>query len=202
MDIWGTIAAERRALADDLAAIKETDWTKPSLCDGWTVRDVLAHMASTPTTTPFNFLPKLAASGFSLDKMSEKEIAKRRDTDVLAEFRSSASSRKSPPGPKDTWLGEVIVHGEDIRRPLNISHSYPGEALAAVAAFYSKSNLVIGGRKRVAGLKLSATDTGWSGGQGAEVSGPMLDLVLAIAGRKAALAGLSGPGLKTLESRM
>jgi len=201
MDIWQTIATERKALADDLTDISEAQWSTPSLCAGWSVRDVLAHMTATAETTPFNFLPRLAAAGFSLNKMSEKDIAQRRDGDVLARFRSRVSSKKSPPGPKDTWLGETIVHAEDIRRPLRIAHNYPDEALAQVAEFFAKSNLVIGGKNRVAGLTLKATDANWSHGSGAEVSGPFSSLVLAIAGRKAALADLSGPGLATLESR-
>jgi len=202
MDIWGTIAQERKALADDLAGIGDAQWRTASLCTGWSVRDVVAHMTATAETTPLNFLPKLAGSGFSLNKMSEKDIAKRRSGDVLARFRSRVSSKKHPPGPVDSWLGETIVHGEDIRRPLGIAHHYPDEALARVGEFYSKSNLVIGGKTRAAGLKLTATDADWSNGSGAEVSGPFISLVLAIAGRKAVLGDLSGPGLPTLESRM
>jgi len=202
MDIWATIAQERKALADDLANISDTQWSTASLCGGWSVRDVLAHMTATTETTPLNFLPKLATSGFKLSKMSEKDIAKRRDGDVLGRFRSRVSSKKHPPGPVDSWLGETIVHSEDIRRPLGIVHDYPDEALARVAEFYSKSNLVIGGKTRVAGLKFTATDAEWSNGSGAEVSGPLASLVIAIAGRKDALADLSGAGVETLKSRM
>jgi uncharacterized protein (TIGR03083 family) len=201
MDIWGTIAQERKALAEDLAKIGDAQWSTASLCSGWSVRDVVAHMTATAETTPLNFLPKLAGSGFSLNKMSENDIAKRRDGDVLARFRGRVSSRKHPPGPVDSWLGETIVHGEDIRRPLGIKHDYPDEALARVGEFYSKSNFVIGGKNRVAGLKLTATDADWSNGSGAEVTGPFISLVLAIAGRKAVLGDLSGPGVATLESR-
>src|SRR4029077_10413765 len=117
-------------------------------------------------------LPKLATSGFKLSKMSEKDIAKRRDGDVLGRFRSRVSSKKHPPGPVDSWLGETIVHSEDIRRPLGIAHDYPDAALARVGGFYSKSTLVIGGKPRAAGLKFTATDADWSNGSGAEVSGP------------------------------
>jgi uncharacterized protein (TIGR03083 family) len=202
MDVWGTIAQEREALANDLANVADAQWSTASLCDGWSVRDVLAHMTATAETTPLNFPPKLAGSGFSLKRMSEKDIASRRGGDVLARFRSRVSSKKHPPGPADTWLGETIVHAEDIRRPLKIKHDYPDDALARVAEFYAKSNLVIGGKTRAAGLKLTATDADWSHGSGAEVSGPMASLVIAIAGRKAGLADLDGPGLQTLQSRM
>jgi uncharacterized protein (TIGR03083 family) len=202
MDMWGTIATERAALADDLSKLSEQDWTKPSLCAGWSVRDVLAHMTATAETTPGNFFPKLIGSGFSLKKMSEKDIAKRRNGDVLGHFRSIVSSKKHPPGPNDSWLGETIVHSEDIRRPLKIKHAYPDDALARVAEFYSKSNLVIGGKNRVDGLKFVASDVDWSSGKGAEITGPLASIVLAIAGRQAGLADLSGPGVATLTGRM
>ncbi len=205
MDIWNAIATERKALANDLAALDDARWATPSLCGGWTVKDVVAHMTATAETTPLNFLPRLVAAGFSLNKMSDKDVAARTkgsSAELLDRFRSRVSSRKHPPGPTDTWLGETIVHAEDIRRPLGLKRNYPSDALAQVAKFYSGSNLVIGGKKRVAGLKFVASDADWSMGEGPEVQGPFASIVLAIAGRKAALADLSGPGVETLGSRM
>jgi len=204
-DLWTMIAAERRALADDLSGLSAKQWATPSLCGGWTVRDVLAHMTATAEMKPPAFLPKLIGAGFSLNKLSEKDIAQRTKGDpstTLERFKSRIDSRSHPPGPTETWLGETVVHAEDVRRPLGIKHDYSPEALAAVADAYRKSNLVIGGKKRVAGLRLTATDTGWSAGEGAEVSGPMASLVLAIAGRRAALDDLKGDGVKTLAARM
>ena len=99
-------------------------------------------------------------------------------------------------------LGEAILHGEDIRRPLGIPHSYPPEALTRVADFYKGSNLLLGSKKRITGLTLRATDVEWSTGTGPEVSGPALSLLLAMTGRRTGLDGLSGPGLATLQSRM
>jgi len=111
------------------------------------------------------------------------------------------TSVKHPPGPADTWLGETIVHAEDIRRPLGIGHQYPTEAVVQVASFYQGSNLLIGSKKRIEGLTLRATDAEWSHGTGPEVSGPILSLVMAMTGRKAALDDLTGDGVATLRSR-
>jgi uncharacterized protein (TIGR03083 family) len=202
MDTWGTIAQERKALADDLANISDAQWSTPSLCSGWSVRDVLAHMTATAETTPLNFLPRLAAAGFSLNKMSEKDIAKRRDGDVLARFRSRVSSKKSPPGPKDTWLGETIVHAEDIRRPLGIAHEYPIDAVTRLIEFFRASNLLIGAKKRAEGLTLKPTDADWSIGTGPEVNGPAIDILMAITGRGAALDNLKGDGADALRARL
>ena len=202
--MWSTIHAERRALATDLGALSETQWATPSLCTGWSVRDVLAHMTATARTGPPQFVGKLIASGFSFTKMQSKEIANElgvSPAETLARFRSVLDSTKSPPGPTDTWLGEVIVHSEDIRRPLGITHSYPPEAAVQVANFYKSSNLLIGAKNRIGGLKLRATDIDWTDGEGPEVAGPIVSLVVAMTGRKAALDDLSGDGVATLRSR-
>jgi len=148
-EIWTTIAAERQALAEDLEGLTDKRWTTPSLCDGWTVRDIVAHMTATAEMTPPKFFPKMIGAGFSLTKMSNKEIAKRvkgSPADTLARFTSRINSRNHPPGPLDSWLGETIVHSEDVRRPLKIKHDYPTNALVRLADFYRKSNLVLGGK--------------------------------------------------------
>jgi uncharacterized protein (TIGR03083 family) len=202
---WPTIHAERGALAGDLAAITDEQWAMPSLCDPWSVRDVLGHMTATARTTPARFFGGMLAAGFRFKVMQDRAI--RQETagppaDTLARFREQTNSTSHPPGPVDSWLGETIVHSEDIRRPLGIAHQYPPEALARIADFYLGSNLFIGGKKRASGLTLRATDTGWSAGDGPELAGPMLAIVLAITGRRTALDELSGEGAATLRERM
>jgi uncharacterized protein (TIGR03083 family) len=204
MDIWPVIHAERKALATDLRTLSNADWATRSMCERWTVRDVLAHMTSAATLTPPAFFGKLAGSGFSFDKVQEKGVAANlggSPGDTLAGFESVLTSVKHPPGPADTWLGETIVHSEDIRRPLGIKRAYPAEAVVRVADFYKGSNLLIGSKRRIAGLGLRATDTDWTHGSGPEVSGPVLSLVLAMTGRKAALEDLEGDGVAALRTR-
>jgi uncharacterized protein (TIGR03083 family) len=203
-EIWPTVHAERRTLADDLQGLSSEDWDKPSLCSSWTVRDVLAHMTSAAKLTPPVFFGKMIGSGFSFDKVQEKGVAAQRGAtpaETLANFESVLTSVKHPPGPTQTWLGEVIVHSEDIRRALGIQHKYPTEAVVTVADFYKGSNLLIGSKRRIDGLTLRATDADWSHGTGPEVSGPILSLVMAMTGRKAADDDLTGDGVATLRSR-
>ena len=203
-DVWTAIKVERAALAADLATLSDAQWDVPSLCNDWTVRDVLAHMTATAKISPASFFGKLLSSGFSFKRMQDKDIAIERGTtgvDALSRFKSEIGSTKHPPGPTDSWLGEVIIHAEDIRRPLGIKREYPTEAVQRVADFYKGSNLVIGAKKRIAGVKLQATDTEWSNGSGPEVSGPILSLMMAMTGRKAALDDLTGEGVATLSSR-
>jgi len=203
-NVWPTIHAERKALAADLENLTEAQWATPSMCAGWSVRDVLAHMVAPAETSQGQFFAKLIGSGFKFNAMADKDIAKRTQgppAKTLERFNSIVNSTKHPPGPAQTWLGETIVHSEDIRRPLGIKHTFPDEALKQLADFYKGSNLIIGAKKRIGGLRLKATDADWSTGDGPEVSGPMLSLILAMVGRKPAYDDLSGDGVSTLRSR-
>lgn len=202
--IWPTVHAERRALADDLADLSGPQWAVPTACPAWNVHGVLAHLLSAATMTPPKFFGKFVAAGFDFDRYVGKEVEREcagGPAATLAAFRAAAERTSAPPGPKETWLGEVLVHGEDIRRALGISHAYPLDAVTRTIAFYARSQPVIGGRDRVAGLTLEATDTDFSVGSGPLVKGPAVALMLAATGRAAALSDLSGPGVETLRSR-
>ena len=203
-DLWPVIHGERAALATDLENLTDAGWSTPSLCTGWSVRDVLGHLTATARLTPPTFLAGLIACGFRFNAMSARNLARETTgapSDTLAAFRTVLRSTSHPPGPTESWLGETIVHGEDIRRPLGIAHHYPVEAVVQIADFYPRSNLLLHSKKRIAGLTLRATDTGWWTGSGPEVTGPLLSLVLAMTGRRSALADLGGEGLDTLRTR-
>jgi uncharacterized protein (TIGR03083 family) len=202
--IWPTIHAERQALADDLDNLSEQQWATRSLCTEWDVHDVLAHLLSAAKMTPPRFATRFAAAGFNFDKFAGKQVAiegAAGPAATLAAFRAAQTRETAPPGPKETWLGEAFVHGEDIRRPLGIKRDYPLPSVARTIAFYAKSNAIIGGRDRVSGLTLKASDTDFSVGSGPVVEGPAISLLLAASGRKAALDELSGPGVRTLRER-
>jgi uncharacterized protein (TIGR03083 family) len=203
-DVWSTIHAERKALAADLDGLPEAKWDTPSWCDGWSVRDVVAHLTAATKLNGPKFFGKLIGSGFSFEKVQAKGIAAERGAspaETLARFKAQIDSTGRPPGPVDTIFGETIVHGEDIRRPLGIKHEYPTDALITLADFFKGSNLIIGTKKRVNGVALVATDADWRAGDGPTVEGPMLDLLLAMTGRKPALGALSGEGVEILRSR-
>ena len=122
------VHAERRALADDLADLTPEQWHTPSLCAGWSVHDVLAHMVATAKETPRRFLAGMVRSGFRISRLTEKRIAEERaggPAATLAAFRAVETATSAPPGPKLSWLGEALVHAEDIRRPLGIAARVP-----------------------------------------------------------------------------
>src|ERR1700758_1220962 len=203
-DLWATIAAERGALASDLADLTPAQWDTASLCAGWTVRDLVAHLSATASLNPATFFLGMTKAAFNFDKFANGQIAKHRGADpgaTLAEFRGLQNSTSAPPGPKTSWLGEVVVHGADVRRPLGIPHTYSPDAVRQVIDFYKGSNMLIGSKNRVAGLSLQATDHDWAHGQGEAVEGPLLSLLLAMTGRTAACDDLNGPGVPTLRGR-
>ncbi|HEX5523959.1 MAG TPA: maleylpyruvate isomerase family mycothiol-dependent enzyme, partial [Pedococcus sp.] len=170
----------------------------------WTVRDVVAHMTATASLNPRTFLVRFASTGFNFQKFVNGEIRKHLGPDsgaTLAAFRAVQHSTSAPPGPKPSWLGEVVVHSEDIRRPLGISHTYDPAAVRQVADFYKGSNTLIGTKNRIAGLTLKATDQDWNHGQGPVVEGPLLSLLMAMTGRSAHITDLAGDGVETLRSR-
>jgi uncharacterized protein (TIGR03083 family) len=200
-DMWQAVHTERRALADDLSSLDAGRWQTPSLCSGWTVHDVLAHLTATACMTPPKFLFKMASAGFSFPKFTDREVVAvgaGGPEATLAAFRQAETSTSAPPGPKISWMGETLVHGEDIRRALGIRHAYPVDWVTRVLDFYAGSNVLIHGKRRVEGLTLKATDADWSHGSGPLVEGPAMSLLMATAGRTAPLDDLTGPGLARL----
>lgn len=202
---WPVIHSEREALAADLDGLDQAGWDTPSMCTQWTVREALGHMTATAKMTPPQFFLSLLRSGFSFQKMTAAEIERETagtPADSLAAWRDASKLTSHPPGPVDSWLGETIIHAEDIRRPLGIAHEYPTAAVVRVADFYKGSNLIVGAKKRIAGLRLRATDANWSTGDGPEISGPILALALVMTGRAPALTDLSGAGVAQLRARL
>ena len=197
------LAAERAALVAYLPTLSEADWGLPSPCDGWSVRDQVAHVVAGANTTPLTFGPSLARSGFSFDKLATRGIRQQADRSST-ELTTALSGRvhaKTLPGL--AYLGEVLVHGEDVRRGVGAPPGdHPEAHLVAAADYFKKTGGPVHGKRRVEGLKLSATDMTWTTGSGPEVRGPLLLLIMAMCGRGFALEGLTGSGRDQLASRM
>lgn len=201
---WPMIHQERQALLEDLRLLSGEQWSTRSLCAQWSVREVFAHMIATAAMTPPKFLAGFARAGFRFDKMNAANAEAHVGTSPAAQlvaYEALLGASTHPPGPIDAMLGEAIVHGEDIRRPLGIPRTYPTGAVTRAADFYHSSNLLIGSKTRIAGLRLAATDADWSTGTGPLVRGPALSLLLAMTGRTAALDDLDGAGLTVLRDR-
>ena len=203
-DLMPMIHAERASLADYLATLAPEQWKAPTWCDKWSVQQVTGHLVASAHISAPHFFAGFVGSGFSFDKFVDKDLrqyAGGSPADVLARFREIITSTRKPPGPAYVALGEVMVHGEDIRRELGSPGDHKTEHSVTLAEMYRKTGPPLRARKRLAGLSLRATDADWRCGDGPEVAGPIMSLVMAMVGRRSALADLEGPGLETLRSR-
>jgi uncharacterized protein (TIGR03083 family) len=204
-DIWRHIHTERSALADTFSGFSSDQWAAPSWCAGWSVKEAAGHVLAAAEQTPPNFFKALTLAGFRFDVFTErdaKRLGSLHPDELIRRLRARTTTTNHPPAPITAMLGEVVVHGEDIRRPLGLRHQPSVAALVAIADNYKNTNLLIGSKRRIAGLRVRATDSEWVCGDGPEVCGPLASLVLAMAGRKGALGDLSGDGLGVLSDRM
>jgi uncharacterized protein (TIGR03083 family) len=201
---WSLIHAERAALAADLAELTDQQWATQSLCDRFTVREVLAHLTAGASLNPVRWLAGVIRCRFDFDQMVATRLAGHMGTtpaDTLARFRDAITSTTKAPLPAVAMLGEAIVHGEDIRWPLGIHRDHPITTLTAVADYYQDSDLVVPAKRRVRGLRLAATDGPFTTGSGPLVSGTTLALVMAMTGRTRYCDELDGDGASTLRDR-
>jgi uncharacterized protein (TIGR03083 family) len=197
-EVWPMLHAERSDFVDYLRTLDPADWDKPSLAEGWRVKDVVAHLIAGAKSTPPSFLRAMIGAGMSFDTMNAKAISREvdRTPDEFVSALESLVATRTRPG--KALLGEIIVHGEDVRRALGTPGTYPTEHLTVVADNYRRAGAPIRGKQRIKALALTATDTDWSAGDGATVSGPMLALVLAMTGRPVGLGELTGDGVPVL----
>ncbi|MBX7267119.1 maleylpyruvate isomerase family mycothiol-dependent enzyme [Micromonospora sp. Llam7] len=203
-DVWALVHAERAALAADLTGLAADRWTTPSLCTGLTVREVLAHLAAAASLNPVRWMLGVLRCRFDFDRQVTMRLAEqlgRSPDDTLDRFRRVIHSTTKPPLPVLAMLGEQIVHGEDIRRPLGIRHPYPIDTLTRVAEYFAGSDLTVLAKGRIGGLRLVADDGPFATGSGALVSGPTLALTMAMTGRGAYGGDLTGDGVTILLDR-
>jgi uncharacterized protein (TIGR03083 family) len=196
------IAAEQREFADLLRGLTPEDWVRPSLCRGWSVHEVVIHIAIHAHTRDLERIGKLARVRFSEDRLHEPE--RTREPDELIAWLESPATLAGRANLL-TQLSELIIHQQDVRRPLGMTRAIPSERLAVVLD-YGITRLgninVAGARRRGRGLRLVATDMSWFAGTGPEVSGPGEALFMALNGRNDALGDLTGTGVEELATRL
>lgn len=204
-DHWPAVHAERRALADQLSEVGDAEaWDQPTLCPGWSVHDVLAHLVDDAATTRLDFAVRLLRARLDFDRLNDDGVRRQKGAtpaDTLRRFRAVGDRTTSAPAPAATRLVEVIVHGEDIRRPLALRHDYPlPETARALRHQLATSTAMGGGRERARGLTLRADDVDLVHGEGPEVNGSALALLLAVSGRPVAPHELAGDGAARLRT--
>lgn len=203
-ELWANVHAERAALVRDLDDHQRLDWGTPSLCPGWDIRDMVAHLAATATLSLPRFAAELVSAGFRPDRIVEKQVDAGRQYSALHALdalRSAIYATASPPQATMTRVIEIVVHAEDIRRPLRIRHAYDLTHIAGALSYLSRDHR-FGAKTLVRDLQLVATDADFAIGHGERVEGPAVSLLLAASGRLAAIEELSGPGLLVLTQRI
>lgn len=204
-ELWAMAHVERAALADELAGLNEEQWARQSLCGQWTVEEVVAHLTAAASTGRLGWLISVLGARFDFEKHNARRLAEHRGAtpaETLDRFRAIITSTTAPFGHTAAWLGEVIVHAQDIRRPLGLTHVPSLEAVTEVARFYASRDFTVPSHRSIAGLRLEATDGPFAVGTGPLVSGPAIALTMAMAGRAAYCDDLTGPGVPTLLSRL
>lgn len=205
-ETFAAITAQRLRLCDTLDTLTDDEWNAASLCVGWRVRDVVGHLVGIlETSGPQAFVGIVKARSF--DRYTNRvalRVGGREPKELAAAYRRLAGKNFSPPGLGPIApLSDICIHTRDIERPLGRPSTLVRSDLEAVTAF------ICGGRapgfvpfSRTKGLRLVATDLGWSRGQGDEVTGPAEALVMAVAGRRHALRDVTGPGVQKLAARL
>jgi len=196
---WMVIAEQRLALADLLDGLTSDEWERPSLCAGWRIRDVAAHVAMAPQPPgPAVMLGAVVRARGSFDRLNH-DLAVRHAAcppgEIVAELRRHAASRRLPAVTNyRNIVADVLVHSQDIAVPLGRDLPLPTAAARAAADRVWGMGWPFWARRRLRGVRLTATDTEWSVGTGEEVTGPITALLLLLTGRTAAARPhLAGP---------
>lgn len=202
---WAAIDAQRLRVVALLEGLTGDEWRQPSLCDGWTVRDVAAHLALQQLTLGQGLRGLLRHPGGvnRLTREMARDKAARPTGELIAEIRRMVGSRRHNVGVsfRETMV-DITVHGLDIAVPLDRPLETDPAATAFVAGRVWKLGWPFHARKRFAGLRITASDVDWTVGDGPDVRGPIDAVVLLLTGRRAAgLDRLTGAGADALRER-
>ena len=188
-EIWRCVDDQRIELAGLFEGLDAEQWTALSLCDGWRVRDVAAHLTHSHMH-PVRALAEAVKSGFRFNAMIRRlgRDDRRSKAEIATALRAMAGSRKRVPGTSvQQPLIELLVHGQDITVPLGIDRPMPIDAALEAAKKLSGMTFPLNGQQRLAGVRLVATDADFAAGDGAgdntEVRVPIREIVMILAGR-------------------
>lgn len=204
MNIWTMIHTERHALHTDLEKLTPAQWETQSLCGDWSVREVVAHLTAAASVGRLRWFTSVLGARFDIAEHNRRRLQEHlggSHADTLESFRRIITSTTAPMGHPAAWLGEVIVHSADIRKPLGITTSPRAKSVVKAARFYAARDFAVPSQTTIDGLRLEATDESFSVGDGVIVRGTPLALTMAMAGRLAFCKDLSGEGASILASR-
>jgi uncharacterized protein (TIGR03083 family) len=197
-EVWHDVRTARLGLADLIEGLDERQAATPSLCEGWRVRDVVGHLVQLAEASQVSMARDVARHGLLPQRALQRvavEVGSQPLDELAGRLRAAADGRFRVLGlPPATVLGEVVVHREDVLRPLGTAVDVAPDSLVPVLDLYARIGRVAFGRS-FRGVTLSTTDTGWRSGKGPVVEGRALEVLLLLAGRRSAARDLAGPGL-------
>lgn len=195
-DLTQAIAAERRELAEVLSGLPAQAWNAPSLCAGWRVREVVAHMTMPFRYSTGRFVIEMIRAGGKFAKMSDR--CARRDAaaeprELVAALRDNATYPWKPPGSGfEAALTHDLIHGMDITVPLGTGRRVPEDRLRIILGVITRPNSLSHFGADLTGIELRADDIDWSFGSGTRLSGSAQDLALVLCGRRLPAGALRG----------
>ncbi len=207
MDIWDMIADQRRELANVFDRLDEAQWRTDSLCAGWTVRDVAGHVITPFKLSMPGIMMRLMVNGFNFNKTlfkTAKTLGQRPTSELVSLLRENAESHWTPPklGP-EAPLSDIVIHTQDVCRPLGLEQEIAGEKLHRILDFItSPAARVFADTRLLEGLHLAPDNLDWSWGDGPDVQGPAEAMMMVMVGRAAALEDLYGTGVDLLRDRL
>jgi uncharacterized protein (TIGR03083 family) len=186
-EIRAAVRAERRDQAEVLESLTARQWDAPSLCEGWRVREVVAHTTlpyrSSGTRVVLEVLKSAGRFNHASDRMAREDAGKLSATDLVATLRANIDHPWTPPGGGPAGaLSHDVIHGLDITVALGLDRRVPHERLKHVLGGMKPSNVKYFGAD-LAGKRLEATDLDWTFGEGRPVRGLAQDLLLLVCGR-------------------
>ncbi|TDP92080.1 maleylpyruvate isomerase family mycothiol-dependent enzyme [Labedaea rhizosphaerae] len=204
--VFAAQADRRRAVADLLDSLDDKQLATPSLCAGWTVKAVAAHLVAAAATSAVSFLAAMVRSGFRphvANTQRARKLARRPAAELSRALREHAGHRMHPPGIGAVGpMTDLLVHEGDMRLPLGLPFDPPLPLVAEALGFLSGRAPGFVPKGRLAGIKLVPTDLDRTWGSGAELTGRAADLMMAVCGRPAVLPSLTGPGAPILATRL
>jgi uncharacterized protein (TIGR03083 family) len=195
-DIRSAVAAERTELAALLGGLTEADWDEPTLCSGWRVRELVAHITMPYRLSTGRFLRGLIRAWGNFNRYSDRQArqdaAELTAAELLACLRDNVNHPWRPPGGGDEGaLSHDIIHGLDVTVALGIDRHVPPERLQVVLAATKPRQVKYFGVD-LTGVRLQATDLPWTYGSGEPLTGTAQDLLLVLCGRTLPPEHLSG----------
>jgi uncharacterized protein (TIGR03083 family) len=204
----GVLQEARLPLVDLLASLGEAEWETPSLCAGWRVLEVAAHLAWASVDPPWAMAAGLLRARLQVNRLNDENArrwARRGPAPILEQLQANALSGAHPFGvPWPAPLVDAVIHELDVRRPLRRPRAVPYPVFRLTVDFLLAAGwplpVLLGGspRRRVAGVTLIADGTTWTSGDGPEVHASPETLLLLLAGRTIRREELSGPGAARL----